>query len=79
MKNKDNSVGLVVQTVLSVAIVAFAIFYFFEPSVLVILEALTAIFMLVMAYNNHITFKRKNWYTIAYIVIAILIILSIVF
>jgi len=79
MKNKNNSVGLVVQTVLSVAIVAFAIFYFFEPSVLVILESLTALFMLVMAYNNHITFKRKNWYTIAYIVIAILIIFSIVF
>jgi len=79
MKNKNNGVWLVVQTVLSVAIVAFAIFYFFEPSVLVILEALTALFMFVMAYNNHIIFKRKNWYTIAYIVVGILIIASIIF
>ena len=79
VKNKNNSVGLVIQTVLSVAIVMFAIFYFFEPNVLVILESLTALFMLVMAYNNHVTFKRKNWYTIAYIVIAVLIIISIIF
>jgi len=76
---KNNNVGLVAQTVLSVAIVAFAILYFFETSFLVILEALTALFMFVMAYNNHVTFKRKNWYTIAYIVIGILIIGSIIF
>ena len=79
MKNKNNSVGLVVQTVLSVAIVAFAILYFFEANVLVILESLTALFMFVMAYNNHITFKRHNWYTIAYIIIGLLIIGTIIF
>ena len=79
MKNKNNGVWLVVQTVLSVAIVTFAIFYFFEPGVLVILEALTSLFMFVMAYNNHIIFKRRNWYTIAYIVVGILIVASIIF
>lgn len=76
---KNNSVGLVIQTVLSVFIVAFAILYFFEPNVLIITESLTALFMFVMAYNNHVTFKRKNWYTIAYIVIGIIIIGSIIF
>ena len=74
-----NNVGLVVQTVLSVAVLAFAIFYFLEPNILVVLQALTALLMFVFAYNNHITFKRNKWYTIAYIVVGLLIIGTIIF
>ena len=76
---KKNDVGLVVQIALFPFLIAFAILCFFEKESLPIVEALTAIFMFVMAYNNHITFKRKKWYTIAYIVAGMLIIGSIIF
>ena len=58
-----NNIGLIIQTVLSVAVVAFSILYFLEPTVLVILQSLSALFMFVLAYNNQTTFKRNKWYT----------------
>jgi len=74
-----NNIGLVIQTVLAVAIVAFACLYFFENSVLVVLQSLMAMFMFVLAYNNHMTFKRDKKFTITYIIVGILIIGSIIF
>ena len=76
---KKSNVGLVVQTVLAVAIVAFTILYFFENQTLVILQSLMALFMFVLACNNHLTFKRGKWFTITYIVVGILILGAIIF
>ncbi len=74
-----NSIGLIVQTVLAVAIVAFAGFYFFDNSTIFILQALMALFMFVLAYNNQVTFKRSKAYTITYIIVGLLIIGAIIF
>ena len=79
VKIMKNNVGLVAQTVLSVALVTFAIFYFLEPKVLIVLQTLTALFMFVLAYNNKVTFKRNKWCTIAYLVAGFLIIGAIIF
>ena len=70
---KKNDAGLIIQTVLSVAVIAFSILYFIVPEVLVIVQLLTALFMFVLAYNNHMIFKRNKYYTVAYIVIGLLI------
>jgi len=79
MNNNKNNVGLIIQAVLAVAVVAFSIFYLLEKQFLIILQALTALFMFVLAYNNHITYKRNKWYTITYIIVGILIIGAMVF
>lgn len=74
-----SNVGLVIQTVLAVAIVAFACLYFFESSVLVILQSLMALFMFVLAFNNETTFKRNKCFTACYIIVGILILGAIIF
>lgn len=74
-----NSVGLIVQTVLAVAIVIFAGLYFVEEDLLIVLKTLMSLFMFVLAYNNQVTFKRNKWYTMTYIVVGLLIIGSIIF
>lgn len=76
---KKSNIGLVIQTVLSVAVLAFSILYFYEKQTLIILQSLMAILMFVLAYNNHTTFKRNKFYTITYIVVGILIIGAIIF
>lgn len=76
---KKSNIGLVIQTVLSVAVLAFSTLYFFEKQTLVILQALMAILMFVLAYNNHTTFKRNKALTITYIIVGILIIGAIIF
>lgn len=73
-----NNIGLIVQAVLGVAVFAFSIFYFFEPNVLIILQSLTALFMFVLAYNNHNIFKRGKLYTIICIFSALMIIGAII-
>jgi len=74
-----NSVGIIIQAILAVAVVTFSIFYLLEPMVLTILQSLTSLFMFVLAYNNHMTYKRNKWYTITYIMVGILIIGAMVF
>lgn len=74
-----NSIGLVVQTVLAVAILAFAILYFVEHEFLIVLQAFMALFMFVLAYNNITTFKRNKKFTVAYIVVGILILGAMIF
>lgn len=76
---KKSNIGLVIQTVLSVAVLAFSALYFFEKQTLVILQSLMAILMFVLAYNNHTTFKRNKALTITYIIVGILIIGAIIF
>ena len=76
---KKSNIGLVIQTVLSVAVLAFSALYFFEKQTLVILQSLMAILMFVLAYNNHTTFKRNKTLTITYIIVGILIIGAIIF
>lgn len=76
--NKKN-MGLLIQTVLAVCIVAFAFLYFFDNTFLIVLQSLMAAFMFILAYNNHTTFKRNKLYTYAYIIVGILIIGAIVF
>lgn len=76
---QKSNIGLVIQTVLSVAVLAFSILYFYEKQTLIILQSLMAILMFVLAYNNHTTFKRNKAYTITYIVVGILIIGAIIF
>lgn len=74
-----SSIGLIIQTVLAIAILAFAGIYFLESSTLVILQALMALFMFILAYNNQVTFKRGKWYTTIYIVVGLLILGAIIF
>jgi len=74
-----NSVGIIIQAILAVAVVTFSIFYLLEPMVLTILQSLTSLFMFVLAYNNNMTYKRNKWYTITYIMVGILIIGAMVF
>lgn len=74
-----NSVGLIVQTVLAVAIIIFVGLYFVEEDLLIVLKTLMTLFMFVLAYNNQVTFKRNKWYTMTYIVVGLLIIGSIIF
>ena len=76
--NKKN-MGLLIQTVLAVSIVAFAMLYFFDKTFLIVLQALMSVFMFVLAYNNHHTFKRSNLFTYTYIVVGILIIGALIF
>lgn len=74
-----NSVGLVVQTVLAVAILAFAVLYFLESEFLITLQAFMALFMFVLAYNNISTFKRDKKFTVTYIVVGFLILGAMIF
>jgi len=74
-----NNIGLIIQAILAVFIVTFAILYFLESSFLTVLQYLMALFMFILAYNNHVTFKRNKYYTITYIVVGILIIGAMVF
>lgn len=72
-KSKYSSAGLLCQVVTIMAILMFGMMYAISNifDILTILEWLVILLLLVMAFNNHITFKRK-YFTIVYIVIAIL-------
>lgn len=70
---ESNQVGLLIQGVLSVFLVAFTILTIFESTFLVLTEILVGFLMFVMAYNNYKTFKRKG-ITYAYTIMGILMI-----
>lgn len=74
MKNK--SLGLVIQFVLSFCTVIFFFISLFESSFLVVAKALIGLTLFSMAYNNATLYKRK-YFTIVYIVFAIVVIGSI--
>lgn len=75
VKDKDqNQIGLLIQGILSVFLLAFTVLTVFESSFLVLTEILVGFIMFVMSYNNHKTFKRKG-VTYAYIIMGILMIL----
>lgn len=73
------NIGLLIQTVLAICIVAFAILYFVDKGFLIVLQSLMSLFMFILAYNNHHTFKRSKAYTYTYIVVGFLIIGAVIF
>ena len=76
-KKNLNEIGLLIQSILAVFLLAFTIMSIFESSFLILTEILVAFMMFVMAYNNHKTFKRKG-ITYAYIIVgALMLLLSI--
>ena len=75
MKTKNNDVGLMVQFILIFLILVFSIISLFEKSFFWEMELIVSLTLLVMAYNNQKTFKRKNL-TFVYMVCSLLILLS---
>ena len=69
------SVGLLSQALLTFSILAMLFLSIGEPRVMEVVNILLILLFLVMAYNNHILFKRKN-FTIFNIVIALLLLIE---
>ncbi len=74
MENNLKNIGIIAQIIVAIFTLTFVIFYFLEPEFLIALQSLIALFMFILAYNNHITFKRSKIYTITSIIVGILII-----
>ena len=72
---KNNDLGLMIQFILIFWIVVFGIITLIEQSFFNGMELLVSCTLLVMAYNNHKTFKRK-YLSLICIVTAIFIVLS---
>lgn len=72
---KNNDLGLMIQFILIFWIIVFSIITLLEQAFFNGMEILISLTLLVMAYNNHKTFKRK-YLTLVYILAAIIIILS---
>ena len=72
---KNNDLGLMIQFILIFWIIVFSIITLIEQTFFNGMEILVSLTLLVMAYNNHKTFKRKHL-TLVYIVVALLIIAS---
>lgn len=72
--NDSNILGVIVQKVLTVLIIIFAIITLFVPSFIVGLEFCAGLTLFSIAYNNHKIYKKPK-ITILYIIFAILLIL----
>lgn len=73
--DKNNDLGLMIQFILIFWIAVFGIITLIEQSFFNGMEILVSFTLLVMAYNNHKTFKRK-YLSFIYVAVAILIFLS---
>lgn len=73
---KNDDLGLMIQFILIFWIVVFGIITFIEKSFFNGMEILVSLTLIVMAYNNHKTFKKK-YLTIIYIITAIVVASSI--
>ena len=72
LSNPISEIGLIAQTIFSIVTLAFGIGYLFLPEFLLLAQIFLMILLLVIAYNNYTTFKRKSL-TIIYIVAAFLV------
>ena len=61
---------IILQFILTIALIIFGIITIFKTTLLYIFEILLGITLLVMGINNHLIFKRKNL-TILYLIIGL--------
>lgn len=73
LRSKYSSAGLLAQIVVVIGLVMFTTIYFISSiiDILTILKLLLALLLVVMAFNNHVTFKRK-YFTLLYLIVAII-------
>lgn len=77
MSSPISEIGLIAQTIFSIVTLAFGIGYLFLPDFLILAQVFLIILLLVIAYNNYTTFKRKTL-TIIYIIAAFLVLSAII-
>lgn len=73
MKNKN--LGLFIQCVLCSCIAIFLIISIFESSFISVSQMLAALTLFVMAYNNHMVYKKK-YFTVAYAAFGLFLLIS---
>lgn len=74
--NSASEIGLIAQGILSIVTLAFGIGYLYLSEFLLLTQVFLIMLLLVIAYNNYTTFKRKTL-TIVYIIAAILVLSAI--
>lgn len=72
-RNEWQEIGLIAQLMFSFSVLFFGVVSFFNNAFLNPLEKLLGITLIVMGYNNHLTYKRKGM-TVFYSILGLLII-----
>lgn len=65
------TIGLIYQVIIAIALLFSYLYYYIEGGFEVIAKILLILLFLGLAYNNHVTFKRK-YFTLIYLVVAVL-------
>ena len=71
-EEKYKDAGILVQIVITVALIMFVLLYLISniSSFATIVEMLVGLLLLAMAFNNHVSFKRK-YFTLMYLIVGI--------
>ena len=72
-RNEWQEIGLLAQLIFSFSVLFFGVVSFFNNNFLIPLEKLLGLTLIVMAYNNYLTYKKKGM-TIFYTILGVLII-----
>ena len=72
-EEKYKDAGILVQIVITIALIMFVLLYLISniSSFATIVGMLVGLLLLAMAFNNHVSFKRKN-FTLIYLILGIL-------
>lgn len=65
------TIGLIYQVIIAIALLFSYLYYYIDGGFEVIAKILLILLFLGLAYNNHVTFKRK-YFTLVYLAVAIL-------
>ena len=71
-EKKQNQVGIYIQLGLTLASIILLIVYFFKPQFMIYLQITFALDLLMMAYNNKTTYKRR-YFSVLYVIMALVI------
>lgn len=74
-KVKTGEISVLIQTVLAIATISFAVMTLYIVELIPLMEFFLALLMFVMAYNNKTIIKRK-YLTVIYIIVGALALLS---
>ena len=71
-EEKYKDAGILVQIILTIALIMFVLLYLISniSSFATIVGMLVGLLLLVMAFNNHVSFKRK-YFTLIYLIVGI--------
>jgi len=78
MNYNKSKVGLILQIVISIIALIFAVVSFFYKDILVFTQIFIALDMFIMAYNNYYFYRRKN-FTWFYVIGGLLILIIVLY